>query len=349
MLATNQSDQSVAIINPDSSTSSAVAVSVPPTPLPGNPGPFQIATTNTNQALITLTVGNALSGGSTPLYSLDLSSLQVTTPALPPGANLNLNNNYIAASADGSHVVEATSNNSGGPVLAWDGTTNTWYYHQVGGQFWDDVAISADGNMLAVDSSSDSLSFFFPCIFDPQLNLVALVNSLDLQSVQEGASMQLDQSGALLYAVVNGVGLDITEARSGQLRERVRLSEQIFTGGSVVSQIASKVMAITPSGDQIFLLTNAGLTVAELDAVPLGIGSVTPSSGSAGTAVTVRGTGFVSGTSATVNGTSATVSFADSSTLKITIPPTLTPGPTQFILMNPDGSKFVLDAAFLVQ
>jgi len=268
---------------------------------------------------------------------------------LPGAANLNLNNNYIAASADGNTVVEATSNNSGGPVLSWLGTTNTWYFHQVEGQFWDDVAISGDGNALAVDSSSDSLSFPFPYILDPQINLVAQVNFLDLQAIQEGPSLQFDQSGALLYAVVNGIGIDIMDARSGQLRERVRLSEQILSGATEVLQTPSKVMAVTPAGDRVFLLTNAGLTIVDLDAVPLGIGSVTPNAGSPGTVVTVRGTGFASGTSATANGSSANVSFVDSSTLKITIPAALTNGPTQFILVNPDGSKFALDAAFLVQ
>jgi hypothetical protein len=108
-------------------------------------------------------------------------------------------------------------------------------------------------------------------------------------------------------------------------------------------------MAVTPAGDQVFLLTTAGLTVVQLDAVPLGIGSVAPSTGSPGTVVTVRGTGFTSGTSATANGSSAGVSFVDASTLKITIPAALSNGPTQFILSNPDGSRFTLDAAFLVQ
>jgi hypothetical protein len=350
LLAANQSDQSVAIVNPDNPSSGAIAVSVPPAPLLGSPGPFQIATTSTNQAFVTVTVGNTLSGGSTPLYSMDLSSLQVTTASLPSQVTLNLNNNYLEASADGNTVVEATSNDSGGPVLTWDGTTNTWYFHEVGGfQFWDDAAISGDGNALAVDSAPDSLSFPFPYVLDPQVNLVAQVNFLDLQSVQEGPSLQFDQSGALLYAVVNGVGIDIIDAHSGQLRERVRLSEQIVSGPTEVLPTPSKAMAITPAGDRVFLLTTAGLTVVELDAVPLGIGSVTPAAGSPGSVVTVRGTGFTSGTSATVNGSSATVSFVDLSTLKITIPATLTSGSAQFILTNPDGSKFAFDAAFLVQ
>jgi hypothetical protein len=116
-----------------------------------------------------------------------------------------------------------------------------------------------------------------------------------------------------------------------------------------VLQTASRVLAVSPPGDQIFLLTTAGLTIVELDVVPLGIGSVTPSSGATGTGVTVRGTGFVNGTTATVNGTSSVVSFVDSSTLRITIPAGLSSGSTKFILTNPDSSTFSLDAAFLVQ
>jgi hypothetical protein len=349
LLAANQSDQSVAILNADNPGSGAAAVAVPPAPLSGNPGPFQIATTSTNQAFITITLGNTLSGGTTPLYALDLSTLQVSTTTLPTGANLNLNNNYIAASADGSKVVEATSNNSGGPMLSWDAITNQWFLRQFEAKFWDDVAISGDGNVAAPGASPDSLAFSFPYLLDAQLNFTGQVNFPDFQVVQEGPSLQFDQSGALLYAVVDGVGVDILDARTGQLRERLLLSEEILSGPTEVLQTPSKVMAISPAGDQIFLLTTAGLTVAELDAVPLGIGSVTPASGPAGTVVTVRGTGFVNGTSVSANGTSAAVAFVDSSTLKVTVPAALSNGSTQFVLTNPDTSKFTLDAAFSLQ
>lgn len=347
LLAANQSDQSVAIINPDDPTANAVAISVPPTPVPGNPGPFQIATTSTGQALVTLTVGNALSGGSTSIYDIDLSSFQVTMPTLPSGSLVNLNDNYIEASSDGTVVVEATSNTTGGPILSWQAASNAWQIHLVEGQFWDDAAISGDGNVLAVDSSSDSLSFPFPYLLDPQLDLAAQVNFPDIQSIQEGPSLQIDQSGALLYAV-NGAGVDIIDARTGQLRERVLLATRLLSGPTEVLQTPSKVMAITPAGDQIFLLTTAGLTIVDMDSVPLGIGSVTPASGVAGTLVTIRGTGFVAGTTLTVNGSPASTSFVDASTLTATIPNGVQAGPAQFILTTPDNSDFSLDAAFQV-
>jgi hypothetical protein len=348
LLAANQSDQSVAIINPDNPTANALAISVPPTPVSGNPGPFQIAATSTGHAFITLTVGNALSGGNTFIYDVDLSSLIVTTANLPAGSIVGLNNNYIQASADGTVVIVATSNNSGGPLLTWQAASNTWQVHLVEGQFWDNVAISGDGSVLAVDASSDSLAFPFPYVLDPQLHLTAQINFPEFQFIQEGPTLQIDQSGALLYAV-NGAGVDIMSARTGQLRERVLLAEPILSGGSELLQTLSRAMAITPAGDQIFLLTTAGLTIVDLDSVPLGIGSVTPASGAAGSLVSVRGTGFVAGTSVTVNGISASAAFVDASTLSVTIPVGVQKGAAQFTLATPDGSKSSLDAAFQVQ
>jgi hypothetical protein len=79
LLAANMNDQSVAIINPDDPSSNAVAVALPLAGMPGIPGPFEIATTTRNQAFVTVSVGNRLSGGVSDMYVIDLDSLQVST------------------------------------------------------------------------------------------------------------------------------------------------------------------------------------------------------------------------------------------------------------------------------
>jgi hypothetical protein len=170
--------------------------------------------------------------------------------------------------------------------------------------------------------------------------MTARVNNPEFQSIGEGPSVQIDQSGALLYAITDD-GVDIIDTRTGQLRERVILGEQILNA-------FVKTFAITPAGDQIVLLTTSGVTVVQLDSVPLGIGSATPSAGPGGTVVAIRGTGFVAGTSVSVGGVLAASSLVDASTLKVTIPTSAAMGAAQFVLANPDGSKFTLDAAFLV-
>ena len=83
LLAANKDDQSVAIINPDDPSSDVATVGLPLAGMPGNPGPFEIATTNRNQAFVTVTVGNVLSGGVSTIYVIDLGSLQVSTANIP--------------------------------------------------------------------------------------------------------------------------------------------------------------------------------------------------------------------------------------------------------------------------
>jgi hypothetical protein len=325
LLATNFSDFSLAIINADDPGTGAVAVDLT---IAGT-GPFQVAATSTKQAFVACGT----------VYMVDLSTL-VVNPASP-----TFTLSFMQGSADGQVIVAAGANGSGGPLMSWQAATNMWQFELVGftgiphTQFWDDIAISGDGNVFAASSDVDS-DFPLPYIGDANLRLTAQVNNPEFQAIAEGPSVQIDQSGALLYAITDD-GVDIIDTRTGQLRERVILGEQILNA-------FVKTFAITPAGDQIVLLTTSGLTVVQLDSVPLGIGSVTPSAGSGGTVVAIRGTGFVAGTSVSVGGVSAASSLEDTSTLKVTIPTSAAMGAAQFVLANPDGSKFTLDAAFLV-
>jgi hypothetical protein len=347
LLATNESDFSVAIVNPDNPTSGAVAVPLPLTHGANNPGPFQVAPTSTNHAFVTATTGNEFSGGSTPLCDIDLSTLQVSTVTLPSSSNLGLPPNYIHASTDGTTVAIATSDNSGGQLLSWKAVSNTWQLRNLEGQFWMNSAVSGDGSVLATSSDPAISGFPFPYLLDSNLNLIAQVNFPEFQSEQE-VYLQLDLTGTLLFAT-DPLGVDVFDATTGQLTERVLLAEQLASGGSAISQIVSQAIAITPVGDQVFLLTTAGLTVIDLDMVPLAIGRVSPTAASAGSTLTVRGSGFVNGTSAKINDISAVVSSKDGSTLRIQIPGSVHPGPVQLRLLNPDGSKAVRDSAFSVR
>ena len=112
-------------------------------------------------------------------------------------------------------------------------------------------------------------------------------------------------------------------------------------------------LAIDENGERLFAITssegtpqNAALTVVQLAAVPLGIGTIQPSTVSAagGTTVTIRGSGFVNAPTVAINGKSATVTFKDANMLSVTIP-SLTTGPQQMTVTNPDGETVSLDAA----
>jgi uncharacterized protein (DUF2345 family) len=85
-----------------------------------------------------------------------------------------------------------------------------------------------------------------------------------------------------------------------------------------------------------------------LFAAPLSVGSITPATGAAGTQITLRGSGFIEGTTARLNGTAAPVTFVDVDTLQLAVP-SLPSGAVQIQLANPDGSTYSLDDAFTVQ
>jgi hypothetical protein len=337
LLVANFGDNSVAIINPDSPTSGAVAVAFPPT-APYTLGPFKIAATSTNTAIV--------SGGVNPPYgpsleSLDLGTLQVT-PINAVAAN---GFDDVASSADGSTVVVAVPGSTGGGLDVWQAATNTWSTRDVEGQFWLDATVSGDGNLFAYTEDPSNSNFPFPQMSDVQLDLIAQSNYPEFETLAANPGIQFDQTGALLYAPT-AAGVDIIDARTGQLRERLYLAEGQISPNL---QVAQKVMTVTPAGDTVFMATTAGLTVIELDEVPLCIGSVTPSTGSTGTVLAIRGTGFVSGTTVTMNGSSAAASFVDASTLDVTVPASLSTGAVQIVLTNPDGSTYSLDAGFEVQ
>jgi hypothetical protein len=114
-------------------------------------------------------------------------------------------------------------------------------------------------------------------------------------------------------------------------------------------------LATDENGQRLFAITssdgtpqNASLTIVQLAAVPLGIGSIVPSTVSAagGVALTIRGSGFQPTTTLSINGKSVSITVKDANTIQLTTP-ALIPGPQQITFTNLDGESVSLDAAFL--
>jgi|GEM_PF-1757413 len=81
---------------------------------------------------------------------------------------------------------------------------------------------------------------------------------------------------------------------------------------------------------------------------PARIGSLLPANGpvAGGTSVTLRGSGFQSGTTLTLGGKAVSVVFKDMNTLTFTTP-SLAAGAQQLVVTNPNGESVALDAAFI--
>jgi hypothetical protein len=173
----------------------------------------------------------------------------------------------------------------------------------------------------------------------------------------------LHASGALLYEpfldapapatpTASGIrgGIDIRDAHNGQLRLRVYLPEPLAMLNTDVDGLHGGFLTTDENGQRLFALTVSGLSIVELSNVPLGVGTLSPSSGTAasGIAVTVRGSGFQNGIKAMLGGKPAAVTLKDQNTLLLTTPGVPT-GPQQLLLSNPDGESVSLDAAFIAQ
>jgi hypothetical protein len=347
LLVANTTDDSVAVINPDN-PSTAKAVQIVPTGTGnGSTGPSAIATTSTGIAYVTTQNNNVESATSLNFYQIDLSTLQVSTVPIS-GNNDFSGGGLVKGAKNGSVVLAYFEGSSGGPVYSWSAAANTWSIEHDTGVFIRDAAASADGNVFAL-VGTPSLNFL-----DPLTNVIGRTGLPEFMT--DGAAMNgltLHDSGSIAYVpVVVSVategasssenGIDIYDVNRGELRERLILKEGF-------PSTTTQGMVVDPTGQNIFLITNAGLTTITLDSVPLSIGSVNPSSGAAGTALTIRGSGFVSGTMAAFNNTTTSVSFVDADTLQTTIPASLTPGAVSVTLTNPDGSTYTLDDGFTIE
>jgi hypothetical protein len=144
--------------------------------------------------------------------------------------------------------------------------------------------------------------------------------------------------------------VDILDAHSGALRLRLFLPQQFMTD---VDALHASFLTTDENGQRLFAITstdgtaqNTAVTVGQLAAVPLGIGTISPSIAAVSgvTTLTIRGSGFQSGATVSLNGKTAAVTFKDINTLSV-MAPSLTPGPQQIVITNPDGETVSLDAA----
>lgn len=340
LLAANQADNSLSVIDPDNPSSAQVVQILAPSSAPSTVGPTEVVATSTNQAFV------ITSGGGT-LYSVDLSSLSVSVEQ-----TFNFSG-YLSGSRDGSQVLFAIP---GFYVYVWNAATKSWLNGQPGNPL--DATISGDGNILALGSAGELIGAGNTINFvDPLVNRVALAGLPEyLQGLTGSKGIKLNDAGSLVYLpVVSEIPsgpssfsqdvVDIYDVARNELRERVLITGQF----PYSTQGVLNGMAIDPEGQNIFLITQTGLTTITLDAVPLSIGSVNPKSGPAGTSITIRGSGFSSNTLATFNGVSSAITFLDPDTIQVTVPGSLSGGAVSITLTDPGGFDYTLDAAFLIQ
>jgi hypothetical protein len=134
--------------------------------------------------------------------------------------------------------------------------------------------------------------------------------------------------------------------RNRRVPRRIQIFAEASTYSILVPAGSAQFLTIDETGQRIFAITNSGLTVIQLANAPLAIGTISPASGPAagGTSITIRGSNFESGTTATIAGKNAALTLLDTNTLTLLTPAT-NAGPQKLVLTNPNGETTSLDAA----
>lgn len=290
----------------------------------------QISAAIPHRVLVSVNCASVLGGGNAHLIDLDTGSLSCIGVAgcASNGTDfLGVGDPVTAATPDGTKVFFTA-----GDVGILDLNANTVNTATALG-FYGDAAVSADGNTFAADFGAydAGLARISIMAFEPYANSGS-------QSFANVIGEKLNPSGSLLFYPQNS-GVDIFDVHTGRLVRHLAVSDGI--------PLDTNGMALDESGTRIFLISNSGVTVAQLFAAPLSLGTVDPKAGSSATVVTLRGSGFENGASVTFATVQVATTFVDSNTLQATVP-ALAPGPVRITIKNPDGTQYTLDDTFTV-
>jgi hypothetical protein len=343
LLATDLANGALAVINPDAPSSSyeiALAGSVSTTGT-CNYGPLFVAPDNMGNALVTsgYVPGPTGCGYGGPSGTLYLANL--TTKSAAP---LN-----VAACGGQTAAAGALQGAHDGSLIAMTDSFRIYVPAQHTCIPVDSppqqytVAIAGDGNVLGLDNgfvnpSGDLLGrFASPPVLYPGPS-TAFAFSFD--PIENGVlqSPRMNDAGSLYFWAYPNY-IDILDVQHGTSALRFGLTE------TVTNTVAP--MAIDSDGQRIFLITGNGLTVIDLGNAPLSVGHFNQASASPGNQITVRGSGFESGISATLGGVAASLIFTDSETLTLTVP-NANSGFEDLVLTNPDGASYTLQNAISV-
>jgi len=292
---------------------------------------------------------------------MDLTASPPTLqPAPQPEVSSLTGAPLLQADSAGDTVFLAFVIAPGGPVAQWTVAAPDAFTVSSASDSASDLSTSADGTLFAMRSKNSTE------IRGTDLSLFSTPVSAELETIPGRVpvpGVALHPSGALLFdpfldgpppsaPPAQGIrgGIDIRDAHSGRLRLRIYLPEPFAMLSTDIDGLHGCFLTTDENGTYLIVLTTSGLTVLQLADVPLGIGSLSPSSGGAagGASITIRGSGFQSTTTATLGGKSASVTVKDMNTLLMTTP-ALSAGPQQLTLTNPDGESVSLDAAFVAQ
>ncbi len=193
----------------------------------------------------------------------------------------------LQGNAAGDHVFLAFGSAPGGPIAVWNASTPNQFVTSAANASSNDLGAAADGSSFVLQANGTTE------VRAADLSLTSIPASAEIAQIPGRVSVPgvtAHPSGALIYQPfltgapaspgVRG-GVDIFDAHSSALRLRIFLPQQFMTD---VDGLHGSFLATDENGQRLFAMTssdgtpqNAALTVVQLAVVPLGIGTVSPS------------------------------------------------------------------------
>jgi hypothetical protein len=234
----------------------------------------------------------------------------------------------ISATSDGGQVFAYT----GGSLYTIDTSNGQLQQRLVLVAIGDtgDMGINADGSHSICAGAILNEGFFF----------AGVISYLDAATIDVTAryGMKWYPTGSLILQPLEQQ-LDVIDGNTGLLRDRVSLPVTVAN--------AFDASVVDANDNALFLLTTNGVAELSLISLPIGIGSLTPSSGSTagGATVTISGDGFDSGTQIEVDGISVPTGFVSAESITF-VSPAHSMGGVEVSVQNSSGQTYVLQDAF---
>lgn len=303
----NAGDGSVAVLNLDAPTSSYALALPALTSITPNCtiGPGAIAPLANNKALVLPTVSSSQCGILSTSAVIDLQARTQTTPLGNTAYYCPSGFWYAQAqsNADGTQAVVNTGNGSGACFYF----PSTGYAASGSLSSYFGVSIAADGNVLNGSRFTDPAGKPLGNLAQPAAlygSALTPTYPADSRTVQLSGA-RFNASGGLHFEPHAGY-FEIVDTATATLRMRFSLTQTV--------QNVVNPMAIDEGGRQIFLLTDAGLTVVDLGQALLSVGHLDSTQTVSGGTVQVRGSGFDATTTVTVDSAAAVVHYVDENT-----------------------------------
>ncbi len=200
------------------------------------------------------------------------------------------------------------------------------------------VAVADTGDMAITGDGTHSVTAGE--IIDENFYLASAITYLDAAIIDVSATYGIKwyPTGSLILQPLTHQ-LDVIDGNIGLLRDRVSLPVTVANAfdASVVDTV----------DNSLFLITSEGIAELSLSSLPVGVGSVMPSSGSTsgGLTVTVQGNGFDSSTQVQLDGSAIATTVIDNQTLTFVTPAHVAAG-VELSVQNSTGQAYALQDAF---